>query len=232
MIVGGALNVALWPIYTSLHGPTSFDAHGELLGRGTEFWGSMMEGPSGLLIALGLVGSHTLLTGHAGRMARVGFVLAMIGALIPALVNTAILAVMPPLLAPVFGVGVILIAVANRTTSSLTRFSRLVLIALGMVLNFSFLWTLLVRPDVMDQIDGYRIYGVVANVLSGRGGLCSAPASARRGTGRRSWASPRSPSLPTRTGAESSSARKGAAACSRSVKRFDATVRDAALPTA
>ena len=169
MISGGALNMGLWPIYTSLHGPTSVDEQGELLGRGTEFWGSMMEGPSGLLIALGLVGSHTLLTGHAGRMARVGFVLAMIGALIPALVNTAILAVMPPLLAPVFGVGVILIAVANRTTSSLTRFSRLVLIALGMVLIFSFLWTLLVRPDVMDQIDGYRIYGVVADVLFGAG---------------------------------------------------------------
>ena len=98
-------------------------------------------------------------------MARAGFVLAMIGVVIPAVVNLAILAVMPPLLTPVFGVGLILIATANRTSSSLTRFGRLVLVGLGVVLLFAFLWTLLVRPDVLDQIDGYRIYGVVANVL-------------------------------------------------------------------
>jgi hypothetical protein len=30
-------------------------------------------------------------------------------------------------------------------------------------------WALLVRPDLTDRIDGYRIYGVVANVLFGLG---------------------------------------------------------------
>jgi|SRR3990172_7713578 len=98
-------------------------------------------------------------------MARAGFVLTMIGAVIPAVVNLAILAVMPPLLTPVFGVGLILIATANRTSSSLTRFGRLVLVGLGAVLLFAFLWVLLVRPDMIDRIDGDRIYGVVANVL-------------------------------------------------------------------
>ena len=97
-------------------------------------------------------------------MARAGFVLTMIGAVIPAVVNLAILAVMP-LLTPVFGVGLILIATANRTSSSLTRFGRLVLVGLGAVLLFAFLWVLLVRPDMIDRIDGDRIYGVVANVL-------------------------------------------------------------------
>ena len=169
MIAGGALNIGLWPIYTSLHGPTSVDEQGELLGMGTEFWGSMMEGPSGLLIALGLAGSYKRLTGHAGRMARFGFALTMIGAVIPALADLATLVLMPPLLAPVVGAGLILIALANRRSSSLTRFSRLVLWGLGIVLLFSFLWTLLVRPDVMDQINGYRIYGVVASVLYGVG---------------------------------------------------------------
>lgn len=169
MIMGGSLDMGLWPIYTRLHGPTSVDEQGELLGRGTEFWGSMMEGPSGLLIALGLAGAYPLLTGSAGRMARVGFALAMIGVVIPALSDLAILAVVPPLLAPVSGVGLILIAEANRGSSSLTRFSRQVLVGLGIVLLFSFLWTVLVRPDVMDQINGYRIYGVVANVLFGVG---------------------------------------------------------------
>jgi hypothetical protein len=169
MIVGGSLYVALWPIYTTLHGPTSFDERGELLGKGTEFWGSMMEGPSGLLIALGLAGSYSLLTGHAGRMARVGFVLAITGAVIPALVDLAILAVAPPLLAPVFGAGLILMAAANRTSASLTRFSRFVLAGLGGALLSSFLWALRVRPDLTDQIDGYGIYGVAANVVVGVG---------------------------------------------------------------
>ena len=31
----------------------------------------------------------------------------------------------------------------------------------------------LVRPDVMDQIDGYRIYGAGANVLSASAGYCA-----------------------------------------------------------
>ena len=33
----------------------------------------------------------------------------------------------------------------------------------------AFLWSLLVRPDLMDRIDGYRIYGVLANVVIGVG---------------------------------------------------------------
>ena len=169
MIVGGSLNLGLWPIYTGLHGPTSVDEQGELLGRGTEFWGSMMEGPSSLLLVLGLTGIYPWLTANAGRMARIGFVLAMIGSVIPAVTDLAILAVVPPLLAPVFGVGLILIAVANRANSSVPRFSRHVLVGLGVVLLFACSWTMVVRPDVMDQIDGYRIYGAVANALFGAG---------------------------------------------------------------
>jgi hypothetical protein len=169
MILGGAVNIALWPIYTNVHGPGSVDMQGEVLGMGTLFWGSMMEGPSGLLIALGLAGSYRRLTGRAGRMARVGYVLAMIGVVIPALVNLAILAVIPPLLAPIFGTGLILMAVADRRTSSLRRFSRLLLWALGIVLFWSVLWLAAVRPDVLDRIYGYRIYGAVANVLFGLG---------------------------------------------------------------
>lgn len=167
--MGGSLSIALWPIYTNLHGPTSFDERGELLGMGTEFWGSMMEGPSALLIALGLAGSFGQLTGSAGRMALVGYVFTMVGLVIPALVNLAILAVVPPLLAPVFAAGLILVALANRHTCSVTRFSRLVLWGLGGALLCSFLWALLVRPDLTDRIYGYRIYGAIANVIFGVG---------------------------------------------------------------
>ena len=93
----------------------------------------------------------------------------MIGAVIPAVVDLALREIMPPLLAPLFGVGLILIAVANRANSALTRFSLLVLAGLGGALLSSFLWALLVRPDLTDRIDRYRIYGVIANALFGLG---------------------------------------------------------------
>jgi hypothetical protein len=114
-------------------------------------------------------------------MALVGYVLTMTGVLIPALVNVAILAVMPPLLAPVSGVGLILIALANRRSSSLTKFSWLVLWGLGIVLFWSFLWLVSVRPHVLDQIDGYRIYGAVANVLFGVGWILFGASLVARG---------------------------------------------------
>ena len=169
LIAGGLLMVPMWVRYTTLHGPTSVDEGGHWLGQGPGFWGSMMEGPAGLLIALGLAGLYPLLTGNAGRTARVGFVLAMIGAVIPPVIDLGLREVIPPLLAPIFGAGLILMAVANRANSALTRFSLRVLAGLGGTLLFSFLWSLLVRPDLMDRIDGYRIYGVVANVIFGLG---------------------------------------------------------------
>ena len=93
----------------------------------------------------------------------------MIGAVIPPVVDLALREVIPPLLAPLFGVGLILMAVANRANSALTRFSLLVLAGLGGALLSSFLWALLVRPGLTDRVDGYRIYGVVANALFGLG---------------------------------------------------------------
>ncbi len=169
MIAGGVLMIVLWPVFTTLHGPTSFNEDGHLLGMDSLFWGSMMEGPSSLLIAFGLAGSYTLLTRSAGRMARLGFVLTMIGLVIPALVNLAVFAVMPPLFAPLLGIGLVLIAVGNRASLSVTRLSRFTLVALGMTQVFAFIWALAVRPDLIDRIDGYRIYGAVATVLFGIG---------------------------------------------------------------
>lgn len=169
MIAGGVVMITLWPFFTTLHGPTSVNESRHMLGMDSLFWGSMMEGPSSLLIALGLGGSYALLTRSSGRMARTGFVLTMIALVIPALVNLAVLAVMPPLLAPLLGIGLILMAVGNRDSPSLTKLSRLVLVGLAMTQLFAFLWTLAVRPDVLDRIDGYRIYGAVATVLFGVG---------------------------------------------------------------
>ena len=169
MILGGAWLITVWPIFTTLHGPTSVDEGGELLGGGVLFWGSMMEGPSGALIALGMAGSYRLLTDAGGRKARVGFVLAMIGLVIPTVVNLAFQGQVPPLLAPLFAAGLILIAAGNRAGSWLTSFERRLLLGQGIILIYSGLWFLVVRPDVLDRINGYRIYGVIADVLFGVG---------------------------------------------------------------
>lgn len=169
MIAGGIVNIAIWPVFTNLHGPTSFNEQGEFLGAGALFWGSMMEGPSGLLIALGLIGSYGTLTRGGGRIARIGFWLAIVGAIVPAVVNLAIVAVMPPLLTPVFGLGLLLIAVGNRRNRELSILSQRAILGLAVVLLFTFTWSAAVGPDLIDRIDGYRIQGIVANVLFGLG---------------------------------------------------------------
>ncbi len=167
MIAGGAVMIAIWPIFTALHGPTSVNEGGELLGQDPEFWSAMMEGPSLLLMAAGLFGSQWALTKGAARRAGVGLVLSLIGLVVPAMANVATLAVWPPLLAPLLGVGLILIASGQRDANSSSRPARSLLIGMGITQIFAFVWFLVIRPDVLDQINGYRIYGIVANVLFG-----------------------------------------------------------------
>jgi hypothetical protein len=167
-VAGGIVNVALWPIFTHLHGPTSFNRDDELLGLDALFWGALMEGPSSLLVAAGLAGAYAPLTSPGGRIARWGLALAMIALVLPAIVTIAIRAPVPPLLAPVLGVGLILLAIASRRAQTSSSAASL-LLALGAVQLFALVWTLAVRPDLIDRIDGYRIYGIAASVLWGIG---------------------------------------------------------------
>lgn len=171
MIVGGAVMIAIWPVFTTLHGPTSVNAGGEFLGFDPEFWSAMMEGPSLLLMAAGLFGSRRRFTDNASRGARIGLVLSLIGLVVPAIANLVVLAVWPPLLAPLLGAGLIMIARGQRGDPTTSGFAQRVLVLMGVTQIFGFFWFLLVRPDVLDQIGGYRIYGVVANVLFGLGWL-------------------------------------------------------------
>jgi hypothetical protein len=167
MAAGGLIYVALWPVFTSLHGPTSFNEDRELLGGDAQLWGAMMEGPSGLLVAAGLVGSYAFLVAERGRGARIGFWLAMVGLVMPSVVSIVIRETVPPLLAPLLAVGLVLMAFANGEASTVSLRHRFLLAALGCAQAFAFLWALLVRPDLMDRIDGYRIYGIAANVIFG-----------------------------------------------------------------
>ena len=169
MAAGGVLHVALWPFFTTLHGPTSFNEDRELLGADAQLWGAIMEGPSGLLIAAGLAGAHRLLLSHGGRTARWGYWMALVGLVVPAVVSIAIRETVPPLAAPVVGVGLLLVSFANRDAPRVSSLQRLLLAGLGTTQVLAFLWALAVRPDLMDRIEGYRIYGLVANVLFGLG---------------------------------------------------------------
>lgn len=167
LVAGGLIHVALWPVFTKLHGPTSFNEDRELLGGEAQLWGALMEGPSGLFIAAGLAGSYALLVAQRGRLARVGFWMAMVGLVVPSVASILIRETVPPLLAPVVGLGLLLMAYANRVVPAAPPLQRALLGVLGAAQIFAFLWALAVRPDLMDRIDGYRIYGIVANVLFG-----------------------------------------------------------------
>jgi hypothetical protein len=169
MAAGGALHVSLWPVFTSLHGPTSFNEDGQLLGGDALLWGALMEGPSGLLIAAGLAASWPLLVVQGGRAARGGFWMAMVALVVSSAATLALRGPVAPVLAGLLGAGLLLMAYGDRRAATVAPLQRLVLAGLGATQLFAFVWTLVVRPDLLDRIDGYRIYGLVANVLFGVG---------------------------------------------------------------
>ncbi len=71
--------VPMWVRYTTLHGPTSFDEDGHWLGQELQLLGQH-DGPRDAADRRsGLYGHRTLLAGHGGRSARIGYRLTMIG---------------------------------------------------------------------------------------------------------------------------------------------------------
>lgn len=169
MIVGGLLMAVLWPLFISLHGPTSFNLNGHALGQGPEFWGSMMEGPASLLIALSLFGYYPLLAGHADRKAQIGFVLVVIGLIVTGVADLILLAIVPPFLSPLVAIGLILLALSHRDNPAFPIPARYASWGMSILLLFSFFWTLLLPIDVFDRVNGYVVFGVTANLLFGVG---------------------------------------------------------------
>ena len=113
-IAGGLLMMVLWIIYTTVHGPTSYDETRPVLGRTTLFWGMLLSASPNLLVALGLVLLHPHLAKGASRLARTGYTLALIGLLVPAVIDLIIGAIGPPFFVPVLGAGLILLALGSR----------------------------------------------------------------------------------------------------------------------
>lgn len=166
---GGLLMAALWIVYTSVHGPTSFDQTRIVLGRSTLFWGSLLSIPLGLLAALGWILLYPRLAGGARRLSRTGVALTLAGLLVPALADLLIWrALGPPFFVPVLGAGLILTAAGNRCSPLLPRSSLTLMLVIGSFQLFSFVLAL-IPLAVSNQISGYRIFGLFAYFFTGIG---------------------------------------------------------------
>ncbi|MBA3348349.1 MAG: hypothetical protein H0T13_07285 [Actinobacteria bacterium] len=177
--VGGLLMALLWIRFITLHGPTSFNEDGRWLGQDPLFWGAMMSAPPSLLIALGLWGHRALLTRRAGRAARIGYALVLVGLVVPALVDLALVALGPPLLLPLVAVGLLLLGVHHRRNPALPGTARVVLPGLGLLLLAAFGFMIGVPPATFDRIDGYRLFGLAAHLAFGFGWITFAASLAR-----------------------------------------------------
>lgn len=167
-IAGGLLMMVLWVIYTTVHGPTSYDETRPVLGRTTLFWGMLLSAPPNLLVALGLVLLRPRLAQGASRMARTGYTLALIGLLVPAVIDLIIGAIGPPFFVPVLGAGLILLALGSRNNSRISRQSLNLLMLIGIFQVIAFALAL-IPLEVSDPFGGYRVYGVFAHFLTGIG---------------------------------------------------------------
>ena len=166
LVMGGLLSAALWLVFTTVHGPTSFNEDHAVLGGSMLFWGMLLGGIPNLLIATGLVLLAPRLVPAPGRVARVGYVLLLIGLIVPALIDLSIQALGAPFLLPVAAIGLALLAVGTRRNPRVSRPSRLLLLLIGALLASAFAWAML-PGTLMDPIGGYRIYGVLAHLGAG-----------------------------------------------------------------
>ena len=175
IMLGGLLMVPLWLIYTTVHGPTSFDRTGVVLGQSTLFWGSLLGGIPNLLIALGLIGRYPILARQSGRLARIGYALALFGLIVSAVVDLLTAGLGPPLLMPFLGVGLVLTAVGNRRSPHLHRRTQIALLLMGLLMLGAFAWAIMIPDTLSDQnhsiirFGAYRIYGFQAHFLAGIG---------------------------------------------------------------
>jgi hypothetical protein len=165
VVAGGVVMASLWPLYISLHGPTSFDLDRRFLGRGTLFWGAMMEGPPSLLIAAGLLALLPGIWVRLGRPARIGYVLVLVSLVIPGVVDLVIVAIVPPLLYPLEAAGLALLAIAGRPLHPLTR----IVFGVMAALLAATLLQLFLSREQFDAIEAYRIHGLLAHIAVGIG---------------------------------------------------------------
>jgi hypothetical protein len=102
-------------------------------------------------------------------MVRIGYILTMVGLLVPAVIDLVFGFIGPPFLLPIFGAGLVLIAQRIRIRNLLPGSVSPILFVIGIMALAGFLWTLLVPNHVFDRVYGYVVYGLLAHFLTGAG---------------------------------------------------------------
>jgi hypothetical protein len=167
-VVGGLLMAALWLVFTSLHGPTSFDEHRFALGRDELFWGMLLGVVPNLLIAAALLNLRRPFTAPDAAAARVGYAIVVVGLLVSAALDFAFQALGPPFVLPIVAIGLIAWAIGSRRNPLVPPFARLALFSVGVSLTIAFAWAF-VPIGVSDSIGGYRIFGALGYLVPGIG---------------------------------------------------------------
>jgi len=185
-MLGGGIMASLWPLFTSLHGPTSRNEDRHFLGQDPLFWGAMMEGVPSLLISCGLAVLSSVLWHGATRACRVGYLLLLVSLLVPGVIDLLILATVPPLLYPIEAAGLLLLAWAAPIPQG---WARGVLVVMA-VLLLATMWSVFLTLEEWDAVNGYRIDGFVANVLVALGWVAVGAALLRQGWNRNDHAVP------------------------------------------
>lgn len=168
IIAGGAMMAALFPVFTVLHGPTSYYERGQWLGIDGLAWGALMNGVPSLLIAAGLIGARGSVVGAGGRAVKTGHVLVLVALIVPGVVDLAIRAIGAALLMPLEAAGLLLVGLGSRARPTLSGSARRTLVVMGVLLTLAFA-TAVPPVETTDQWQGYRVFGVLAYLLVGIG---------------------------------------------------------------
>jgi hypothetical protein len=174
---GGTIMAALFPVYSILHGPTSFYQRGEWLGVEGQVWGGLMSGVPSLLIAAGLMGARAAVAGGS-RAVRVGYVLVLVSLLIPGVLDLSLRAISPPFLMPIEAAGLLLLGLAGDDDHGVSTTARHAFVGMGALLVVAVI-TALIPQDFSDRNDGYRVFGVLGYLLLGVGWVVVGAAVAR-----------------------------------------------------
>ena len=177
LVVAGVLMIAVWPIYISLHGPTSYNEDGDFLGGNALFWGAMLEGPPNLLIVAGFLALLPGIWTALGKLARVGYVLLLASLVIPAVADLATLSILPPLFFPLQVAGLALLALGG---GRLRRITRIAFGVMAVLVAAALLLELVLTSEQFDALEGYRIYGLMAHIAVGIGWAVAGVAEATR----------------------------------------------------
>lgn len=166
LILGGLTAVPLWLVFTTVHGPTSFNENRITLGLDMHAWGLLLGVIPNLLVAAGLWLARPIVVLGGGPVTRLGYGLVLAGLLASGFLDLLWRALGPPLFVPLIAAGLLILALAPRRDGGSMTPIRGTLLFLGVLLAVAFLWAL-TPLDVFDRVGGYRIYGMMAHLLTG-----------------------------------------------------------------